>query len=290
MNRLEGSDIHPTRAILCGLASARLSPLAVFFALGAVVFGLYGVIGGGSAHRTLEVIGVADTDIQRLVGAFEATWRRSPSEAEIEALIAEHVVEEAFVREALALGLDRDDAVIRQRLRQKMAFIAEAGDDAEPDEAALRAHFAAHPDRFATAPRIAFEQVYLGRAPGAGAEALRAALASGADPGGLGAPTMLPPSVQLVPESVVASIFGPGFFAEVAAQAAGGWAGPLISAHGAHLVRVTAFEPAAAPVFEAVRERVAGDWRATRAQARRDAFTAELMARYRVERAAGTAP
>lgn len=275
------------RAFLSRLASARRVPLVVFLALGAAIFGLYGLVGGGDAARNPEVIVVADADVRLLANGFEARWRRAPSAEELEALVSEHVIEEAFLREALALGLDRGDAVIRQRLRQKMAFIAEAGGDADaPDDAALRAHLAAYPDRFATAPRIAFEQFFVGQdAGGAETAALRAALAAGADPDSLGVATLLPPSVQLIPESVVTSTFGSGFFAEVAAQEPGRWVGPLLSARGAHLVRVTAVDPAAAPAFEAVRDRVEGDWRADRAQARRDAFTAELLQRYRVERA-----
>jgi hypothetical protein len=277
------------------LFSARSEPLFVFFVLGVAVFSLYELVRDPQAFREPEVIVVSDADIRRLTTGFEATWRRAPSAAEIEILIGEHVVEEAFVREALALGLDRGDAVIRRRLRQKMAFIAEAGGDADaPDDDALRAHFAAHPERFATAPRVAFEQVFLGRGPQADeAATLLVALSEGADPGALGAPTMLPPSVQLVPESVVASIFGPGFFAAVAAQQSGRWVGPVISAHGSHLVRVTVIEPAATPAFETVRDRVESDWRATQAQARREAFMEELLERYRVERAdstLGTAP
>jgi hypothetical protein len=275
------------RAFLGRLAAVRFEPLFVFFVAGAVIFGLHALVRGPEGEREPEVIAVTDADIRRLTSAFEATWRRVPSAAEIETLVREHVVEEAFVREALALGLDRGDAVIRQRLRQKMVFIAEAGGDTnEPDDDALRAHLAAHPERFATAPRIAFEQVFLGRgARGDETAALLDALADGADPATLGAPTMLPPSVRLVPETVVASIFGPGFFAEVAAQDRGRWQGPLMSAHGAHLVMVTATEPAATPAFEPVRDRVEGDWRAARAQARREAFTTDLLERYRVERA-----
>jgi hypothetical protein len=262
------------------------SPLARFFALGALIFAAWTALDDAPSAPPGEVIALDPAQARRLALRFEATWRRRPSASELEALMGDWVLEEALVREARALGLDRGDAVVRQRLRQKMIFFAESGADAaKPDDATLRAHMAAHPERFASAPRIAFEQVFLGPAPanGPSVAAAREALAGGADPAGLGAPTLLPASLELAPASVIESAFGRGFFERLAALEPGVWEGPVPSALGAHLVRITAQEPARTPPFEAVRDRVERDWRAGRAEAMREAFAAALLARYRIE-------
>jgi hypothetical protein len=233
-----------------------------------------------------EAIVIDAATARQLGSQFEATWRRPPTAAELDGLIADRIVEEAFVREARALGLDRGDAVIRQRLRQKMTFFAEAGAGAaEPDEAALRAYFEAEAARFTSPPRVAFEQVYLGPDPTQDEiAAVRAALESGDDPAALGVPTLLPKAMPLAPGSVIESAFGRGFFDRLAALEPGAWEGPTPSALGLHLVRITAQEPGRAPLFETVRDRVESDWRANRAEAQREAFTEALLARYRIER------
>ncbi len=262
------------------------APLLRFFVLGAMIFGLYAAFDDTPPPVATDAIVIDAATVRQLGSQFEATWRRPPTAAELDGLIADRVVEEALVREARALGLDRGDAVIRQRLRQKMTFFAEAGaGGADPDEAALRAHFEAEAARFRTPPRIAFEQVFVGPAPTEDdVAAVRAALASGRDPAALGVPTLLPKAMQLAPASVIESAFGRGFFDRLAALEPGAWEGPTPSALGQHLVRITAQEPGRLHPFEAVRDRVESDWRAERAEAQREAFTEALLARYRIER------
>ena len=282
---MEAGLLPSMNGFLAPIRSLLSAPLARFLVLGALIFALYAGLDDAPQVADAEAITLGPDEARRLAAQFAATWRRPPSAAELSALMRDWVEEEAFVREARALGLDRGDAVVRQRLRQKMTFFAESGAAAAPaEEAALRDHLAAHADRFAIPPRIAFAQVYLGQAPTeAEIAAARQALATGADPAALGAPTLLPASLQLAPASVVESAFGPGFFNRILALEAGGWEGPVASALGMHLVRVTAQEPARTPPFEAVRDRVEADWRAARAEALRDAFAQALVARYRVE-------
>jgi parvulin-like peptidyl-prolyl isomerase len=275
-------------ALLC---RAFASPLARFFALGGLIFAGFAALDDAPSAPAGDAIVLEVADARRLAARFEATWRRPPTAAELEGLMRDRVLEEAFVREARALGLDRGDAVVRQRLRQKMTFFAESGAEAAaPDEAALRAHMAAHPERFAAPARIAFAQVFLGPAPDqAEVEAARAALAAGADPRTLGAPTLLPGVYADATERGVDGAFGPGFFERLAALETGVWAGPARSAFGLHLVRVSERTPARSPAFEAVRERVEADWRAGRAEAMREAFAEALLARHRIETPAASA-
>jgi hypothetical protein len=256
-------------------------PLLHFLVVGALVFVVYGSDETAPGGSGMAVISVTQSQMDRLEEQFEVAWRRAPSEAEIAALVEDWVREEVYYREAMALGLDRDDAVIRRRLRQKMEFLSEgAAAAAVPDEVALAAHHAAHSERFADPSRITFRQVALPDV--AMAEGARAALAGGADPGAVGRGGLLPEVMEAVPEAAVDGSFGPGFFARIAALPQGGWEGPVKSAYGVHLVEVVEFEPARDRPFEAVRAAVEQDWHRANAVAVRDAQYEALRQRYRV--------
>jgi hypothetical protein len=256
-------------------------PLVHFLVIGVLVFAIYR---GGETPADAPgaaVITVTQRQVARLAEQFEAAWRRAPTEPEITALVEDWAREEVYYREALALGLDRDDAVIRRRLRQKMEFLSEgAAVSVVPDEAALAAHHAAHPERFAEPPRITFRQVAL--ADAGEAAAVRAALAGGADPLAVSRGGLLPEVMEAAGPAAVDGAFGPGFFARLAVLSQGGWEGPVASAYGAHLVEVVEFEPSHARPFEAVRVSVEQDWHRANAEAVRDAQYEALRQRYRV--------
>ncbi|HEV8199314.1 MAG TPA: hypothetical protein VGS03_04775 [Candidatus Polarisedimenticolia bacterium] len=105
-------------------------PLVHFLLLGALLFGVHALISGEAPRR--DVVVVTRGRIDGLVAQFAATHGRPPDTAERSGLIQDWVREEILCREAVALGLDREDAVIRDRLRQKMEFVS-GGDDATPE-------------------------------------------------------------------------------------------------------------------------------------------------------------
>jgi hypothetical protein len=80
-------------------------PLVHFLGIGALVFALHGAGATAPAAPAGTVITVAPAQVERLTAQFEAAWRRSPSREEFAALIEDHVREEIYYREALALGL-----------------------------------------------------------------------------------------------------------------------------------------------------------------------------------------
>jgi hypothetical protein len=261
-------------------------PLVRFFLMGGAIFGLYALVDDTPPPMAANALVITDDDALRLVAEFEATWRRPPSVAELDFMIEDRVREEVYVREALALGLDRDDAVIRRRLQMKMEFLTESGAETlAPDNATLEAHLAAHADRFTEPPLMAFEQVLLeDRVNQEEATLVAARLNTGGMPGGDARPTLLPGVFRLSPAQVVNGTFGPGFFDTIAALPEGQWTGPVDSALGRHLVRVTERRAARVPAIAEVRERVEQDWRASVTQALRDGRYEALLARHEVVR------
>lgn len=142
-------------------------PLVHFLAIGAGLFLLFAWRGdraGGDSGRIV----VTRARIEHLATGFARTWQRPPTEQELTGLVQDYVKEEAYVREATAMGLDRDDTIIRRRLRQKLEFLTEDALEAlNPTDADLRSYLKDHPDAFRVEPRVAFRQVFWTRAAAA---------------------------------------------------------------------------------------------------------------------------
>jgi hypothetical protein len=263
-------------------------PLLHFILLGGAIFAVFAAIDDSPPPVAVDRLEVTEADALRLAQQFEATWRRPPTDEERSFLIDRLIREEILVREALALGLDRDDTVIRQRLTQKMIFLVESAAEATtPSDADLAAHLEAHPERFRSSGLVAFEQIPLRDGE---AEAVLAALRSGAPPAGLGGARLLPARMAASSAPVVDGAFGAGFFAEVAALPEGDWAGPVESSYGQHLVRVERVVPPVLPPLDEIRETVERDWRVTRRAEILDETLDALMARYEIIRPDSGAP
>ncbi|MDV7145459.1 peptidylprolyl isomerase [Tropicimonas sp. TH_r6] len=257
-------------------------PLFHFFLLGLAIFGWFLWLNPSEPEPVAgNRITVDAGDAERLSSQFEMTWRRKPQSVELQGLMEALVREEVLVREARELGLDKGDGVIRNRLAQKMTFLATSVAQAvSPEDTVLISHLEANPERFATSPRLAFEQILL---PGDGAAAeILASLEAGADPITLGAPTLLPAALPLSIEAVVDGTFGRGFFAALADQPVDQWT-QVMSGYGPHLVRVTEAVAARQPAFEEIREDVLMDWKRTQVEALTAAQIDALKAKYEIE-------
>jgi hypothetical protein len=265
-------------------------PLVHFFVLGAALFGLFALVGRPSGERQERIV-VTAGQIENLAATFARTWQRPPTPLELEALIDDHVRDEVYAREAAALGLERDDVVVRRRLRQKMEFLTEeAAESAPPTDEQLAAFLAARPDAYRIEPRLAFRQVYLSRdrrgdAVEADAPAALARLdAQGpdADVSKLGDPLLLPDDVALSSRSDIARLFGEPFAARLLEATPGRWVGPIESGYGLHLVYVRRREDGRLPALDEVRDAVTRDWQlAHRKEALENAYSA-LRDRYAV--------
>ena len=259
------------------------SPLLHFFALAGFIFALYTVLDDAPATPAPDAITLSPEEAGRLVNRFTKTWNRPPSEQEVKGLIRAWALEEAYVRDALALGLDRDDQVIRQRLKLKMQFLAESGAAAEQaDDATLNAYLEENPERFRQPVRLTFSQILLPPDQAEEMPKMRAALENGADPATLGKASLLPSSVPMTPVPAIDRTFGDGFGETLAGLAEDRWEGPVKSSYGLHFVRVTGRTEATLPPLAEIRGRVETEWRAAKARDMREAFEKALLARYTV--------
>jgi parvulin-like peptidyl-prolyl isomerase len=264
-------------------------PLVHFLLIGAALF-LFSRWRTGPSGDAGRIV-VTRAKIDQLATGFARTWQRPPTQRELTGLVEDSIKEEVYVREAQQMGLDRDDTIIRRRLRQKLEFLTEdALEAAAPSDEDLRAYLKAHSDSFRVEPRVAFRQVYLdrnrrGAAAESDARALLARLSSGragSDFAALSDSRMLPAAVELSPQSDVARVFGEAFAAKVVSLAPGTWAGPIESGYGLHLVEVTGRVEGRLPDLPEVRAAVEREWRTAQRKERSEALFRKLLARYKV--------
>jgi len=265
-------------------------PLLQFLVIGALLYGLYLTIGDGrDGGADATTIHITSGTIDALSEDWIRTWNRPPTEDELVGMVEAYVEEEVLYREALALGLDKDDTIVRRRLRQKIDFLA---DDlitvAPPDEAALRTYLAANAERYSDPPRLTLTQVFIDPARHGDdlddvVATTAAQLAEGADPTQTGDPFLLPMTYRDVSLDKLARDLGEHFATAVAGLPVGVWNGPVASAYGLHLVRVDALQAGSLPEFAAVRDAVERDWYAEQRARARDAYVQELAGRYDIQ-------
>ena len=266
-------------------------PLVHFLFLGALLFLFFQWKGGGSGVTSNRIV-ITHSQIEQLAVGFARTWQKPPTEAELKGIIDEYVKDEVATREAVAMGLDRDDVIIRRRLRQKLEFIAEDTiASVPPTDADLNAWLTKHPEAFQSDPQVAFRQVYVsqqkhGASMHADAEKLLARLkaaGSNASIEHLGDPTMLPAEQPLAPLFDTARSFGDDFAKALMNAEPGQWTGPVESAFGLHLVLVSKKVPASQQSLSAIRPQVEREVLLERKKKELQALYDRLLEKYTVK-------
>lgn len=266
-----------------GLPGWAREPLVHFLIAGAAVFALFAWTGGNSVDPSSRVISV-DREVQaQLALQFERTMGRSPTDAELDAQIENFVREEVLYREALRLGLDQDDAIVRRRLANKMDMAASArAEAAQPNEETLQAWFEDNRGQYNSASLSNFEQLYFDNR--SNAEAALPALQNGGDAISLGEAISLPRSLESASAKEVTDFFGADFAASLSTlEPDEDWQGPIRSGFGWHVVKLRERSGDQQSAFEDVREQVENDWRSATIAARKDKAYQILRDAYRIE-------
>jgi hypothetical protein len=263
-------------------------PLLHFLLLGAAIFAAYSLMSKGSRDEPGKIV-ISAGQVASLAEAFTRTWRRPPTSEELEGLIRDRVQEEVYSREAVALGLDKDDTIIRRRLRQKMEFVTDDVTSlAEPTDNELNAYLKTHVDTFRTPQQFTFSHVYLNPQRHGGklvqdtAKLLAQLQKVGdrADLSEFGDSFALEHNFQSVPTGEIVRQFGENFAAKLGKLSLGQWNGPVESGFGAHLVRVSERTEGRMPELAEVRDAVRREWANARRLETNEKFYQELLKRY----------
>ncbi len=268
-------------------------PLVYFLVAGLVLFALYRALNPVTMERDAPTrVSLTEDDLRQITVAWLAQGRSTPTLEQVRSLAETKVREEVLYREALALGLDKDDTIVKRRLVQKMEFLAEdlsALRDPAPGE--LKAWFDANASKFALPPRVTFRHVYFSpdaRGTRARDDSIRALAAlDGKAPDGVAAERVGDPFMfqayyaDRTPEQV-AKIFGNEFANTLFDVKLGAWQGPFASGLGWHVVFVTSRDAPRLPPIEEVETDVRAEWMAEQRAAAKRRMYETMRTRYEV--------
>lgn len=276
------------------MAKILKEPLLYFVLLGAAIFALFQQVADESffpAQGSLEEIVISVGQLDALIVNFERIWQRQPDQRELDGLVEEFVREEVFYREAIAMGLDKDDAIIRRRLRQKLEFLTEDVANLEvPEEEELQHFLDKNSSAYLTSARFSFQQIYFDVSErGASAVADAQALLLELEQGGITDITTLGDQLMMtevtnenISERDVQRILGNQFLGGLLVLPVGRWQGPVESGFGIHLVYLNERVESAVPVLEEVRSEVLHDWTARQQDELSADFYNTIRQRYRI--------
>jgi hypothetical protein len=267
-------------------------PLLHFLFIGAAIYLLYGAFAEPVPEEIDKTIVVSAGEIEWMQTAWQKRWNRPPTAEEFDGLIQQYIRETVLYREALTMGLNKHDQVIRRRLAQKLEFLAkDLVALTPPTDGELLTYFDAHQDRYQEPARYTFTQVFIdpdkrGDATLADAEKIKATLKARSDAiedaGALGDTFMLQNYYPEKEQAEIQKLFGSGFAESLVELSVGQWHGPVLSGYGVHLVYVDNVSEPPAPVFAGMRERVVQDWKTEKGEELNEKFYVNLRDRYTV--------
>lgn len=260
-------------------------PLLHFLLIGAGLFVVDNWQNKKEAAPSKGRIVVSPGKIEQLATVFQKTWQRPPTQEELDGLIDDFILEEIYYRKAVAMGIDRDDTIVRRRLRQKLEFLT---DDAaaliEPKEEDLAAFLASHPDKFRESSRHTFLQVYFN--PEKHSDKTNAwfdnqlkRLKAGEE---VGDPTLIREAFVDVDSREVDGTFGTGFAIELEKLETGKWLGPIRSGLGLHFMRIDERIKGRLPKLDEIRPLVEREWRHQSRLDYREKMNEELKKNYEI--------
>ncbi len=268
-------------------------PLVHFLLLGAVLFAVYVYTerGRGGVEPSKQIQLTLD-DLTQLAVVFQSQWRRDPTPEEFGRLVENRVQEEVLYREGLAMGLDKDDTIVKRRMAQKVQFLAEdVGAAHEPTTTELRAWYEKNSDKFQQPPRVSFRHLYFspdrrGARARQDAETALAKLAGQPEDSKLAAsladPFMFQEYYRERAPEFLGKEFGPRFAIAVPKLPPGSWQGPLESGFGWHLVFVDTLIPGRVPPFEEIEGDVKTAWLAEQKTIAWEKAYKDMRAKYTV--------
>jgi hypothetical protein len=267
-------------------------PLLHFLFIGAAIYLLYGAVAEPVPEETDKTIVVSAGEVEWMRTSWQKRWNRPPTPEEFDGLVQQYIRETVLYREALTMGLNKHDQVIRRRLAQKLEFLAkDLVALTPPTEEELVAYFETHKDRYQEPALYTFTQVFIdpdkrGDATLDDAETIKATLIARGDAienaGALGDDLMLQNDYPEKDRIEIQKLFGSGFAKSLANLSAGQWHGPILSGYGTHLVLVSNIHEPPPPLFAELRERVAEDWKTDRGDELNEQFYANLRDSYTI--------
>lgn len=266
-------------------------PLIHFFILGLAVFGLHAALDRKpeAAVNDPYLVEVSSADIEWMRTIFNKQMGREPTVQDLRGQVNQLIREQILSREAVAMGIDEGDMVVRRRLAQKMEFLfKDLSAMTEPTEDDLRKYFYENRQKYETSPLVTFTQVYFSidsRGVDGAKQAAQALIKEDADPYSvptLGDASILSPGCTQCSVTEIKNRFGTDFAEAVKNLEPGTWNGPVKSAYGFHAVYIHERQDAKLPNFRDIFDRIKNDWMSVNREENTRRVYGDIRSRYRV--------
>ena len=266
-------------------------PLIHFFVLGLAVFGLHAVLDRKPVTIVDDphLVEVSSADIEWMWTLLNKKMGREPTRQDLRDQVNQLIREQILSREAVAMGLDEGDIVVRRRLVQKVEFLfKDLSAMTEPTEDDLRNYYTENRPKYEIPPQVTFSQAYFSidsRGVDGAKQAAQALTKEGHDPSKastLGDASMLPPECAQCSTREIINRFGKDFAKAVKNLEPGSWYGPIRSTYGFHAVYIYARQEAILPKLDNIIDRVRNDWMFENQEENARRVYGEIRSRYRV--------
>jgi len=265
------------------------------FVLGVAIFGLHAVLNRGPEPTQNDpyLIEVSSADIEWFRTMWKKRMGREPTVQDLRAQVNQVIRERILEREAVEMGLDQDDVVVRRRLAQKMEFLfKDLSSLAQPSDEDLREYLEQSRGQYETPMQVTFTQVFFNtdkRGVEGAEQAVKAFLESGEAGGAnpstdhqLGDASMLPARCEKCDLREIQGRFGVNFGEMVKALSPGSWHGPILSGYGLHAVYVEDRSDSRLPDFDEIKDWLQADWISEKQRVNAKKAYLELRSQYRV--------
>ena len=265
-------------------------PLLHFLVLGAALFVVFGQLNDAESVSEKRIV-ITPADLDGLASRWLKSRGRPPSAQEREQQLTYFIRQQVLAREAAALGLDKDDAVVRNRLAKKMEYLFnDLSFIPEPTDNELNAYLSQNATNFTLPADISFQHIFFDQETrhqntGKDAEHLLKQLRATedvVDTVNLGDRSLLPYQFKKIREGQIAGMFGTSFVKQVFLLPVKSWQGPIESPYGVHLVYIHTRTDARLPPLNEIRERVTKDWRREKQKAANETFYQSLYQTYEI--------
>lgn len=266
-------------------------PLVHFFVLGAMLWGIHAYL---QTRSQASRIVVSKALTAQLAEHYRQEYGASPTAPQLDALVDTAITEEISYRQAIQLGLDQGDEIVRRRLIQKYEFLQQdLSTPRDPTQAEIQDFYDRHLERYVVPERFTFTHVYFSpdRRGDVGARDAAASLASALSVRGV---TRAPNEGDVYPGPAdfvgvtaeeMARAFGrDGLSQEIGAVPVGHWSSPLRSGFGWHIVYVGDRSAARQATLDEVRDRVTEDFLEAERARRKAQATAVIRSQFEVLR------
>jgi hypothetical protein len=260
-------------------------PLLHFLIIAVLFFAVYALMNPSTSDT--QTIVVSEGRIAQIKNSFAAQWKREPFPKELEDAIYSFAINEMYILEAKALGLNQGDKVINRRLRQKMAFLLnDLAANKEPSEGELIAFYHDNSAKYRSTAKYGFKQIVIStdRAPSEIQSLLalqQQRIQQGLNPEGDS--SLLPSEVKLANKPQLSGTFGEAFAVALSTIKLNQWSEPIQSAFGFHFVFLTVREIATIKSFDVVRNSVLDDWQYQYGKEYQQQYEQTLLKRYQID-------